>query len=149
MTSRPFARWSMRWRVKQNKRMMWQLIGSVIGVLAIAALVWYLGLGQAKLTDAAQAQRLAEDMVSGFKAGEVILSDDNEAALIFGEDNSFVLLKRHGAKFAARRLKPPLKFTQNDKHIEIDSGEITYGKISLILSAAKAETLADRLLTSV
>lgn len=127
--------------------MFWQLAGSIVGVFAIAALVWYLGMGRVKLADEAQAQRLAEDMVSGFHATEVILSDNRDAALLIGEDKSFVTLKTHGSKFAARHLQSRLNFLQVGENIEIDSGERAYGKVLLTLTAEKSESLADRLLT--
>lgn len=129
--------------------MLVQLIGSIIAVLAIASLVWYLGLGKAVLADDAQARRMVNDMLSGFDADDVILSKDNQAALIFGKDGSFAILKRHGAKFAARRLKLPAQIIHGDGFIEIDSGEFAYGKISINLSETEAKRLADRLLTSV
>ena len=127
--------------------MIWQLAGSIIGVFAIAALVRYLGMGQVKLADEGQAQRLAEDMVSGFQATEVILSDNRDAALLIGKDKSFVTLKTHGSKFAARHIRSQPNFVHVGSNIEIDSGERAYGKIMLKLSAEKSESLADRLLT--
>ena len=127
--------------------MFWQLAGSIVGVFAIAALIRYLGMGHSKLADEAQAQRLAEDMVSGFHAAEVILSESRDAALLIGQDKSFVVLKTHGSKFAARHLQSPLNFVRAEENIEVDSGERAYGKVLLTLSAEKSESLADRLLT--
>lgn len=128
--------------------MAWQLAASVVGVLAIAALVYWLGLGNAKLADSDQARRLAEDMISGFRASDVILSDDREAALLIGADKSTVLLKRHGAKFAARKIDGPVKYTRDQGDFLLESGERSFGAVRLSLAAEKAERLADKLLTA-
>ena len=120
---------------------MTRLLISIFGVLAVAGLVWFLGLGKAKLQDASQAQRLAEDMVPGFDARDVLLSSDMESALIAGRNDQFVLLKRHGAKFAARALNKPLNIARDENQVIVDSGEMTFGAVALSLSKADTDKL--------
>ena len=119
------------------------LAGSIVAVLAVAAIVRWMGLGKVKLADAAEAQELAEDMLSGFKAREVFLSTDGLSAALIGQDGSIGLLKQHGAHFAARKLPKPLATQPETGAIRIDSGESRYGAVTLKL----AEKDADKLLT--
>ena len=119
------------------------LAGSLLAVLAVAGLVRWMGLGQVRLVDEAEAQSLAEDMLSGFETREGFLSNDGAAAALVGRDGTIGLLKRHGAKFAARKLSPPINAEPGTGAISIDSGESSYGSVRLHLP----EKDADKLLT--
>lgn len=112
-------------------------------MLAVAGLVRWMGLGRVKLVDEAEAQSLAEDMLSGFETREVFLSSDGAAAALVGRDGTIGLLKRHGANFAARKLSPPINAEPGTGAISIDSGESSYGSVRLHLP----EKDADKLLT--
>ncbi len=48
---------------------------------------------------------MAEDALSGFDARDALVGTDGAAALVLGNDG-IAVLKRHGAKVAARRLVP-------------------------------------------
>ncbi len=116
---------------------------SLVVVLAVAALVRWMGLGEVKLAGESEAQELAEDMLSGFKARDIFMSNDGASAVLIGDDGSTGLLKRHGAHFAARKLSDPIIETPNPGAVCIDSGESSYGAVTLKL----AEKDADKLLT--
>ena len=119
------------------------IAGSLLAVLALAALVRWMGLGQVKLASEQEAQLLAEDMLSGFKAREIFMSSDGASAALIGHDGSIGLLKQHGAHFAARKIPKPVMVAPDNGKICIDSGEASYGSITLKLT----EKDADKLLT--
>jgi hypothetical protein len=119
------------------------LIGSIFGVLALAAAAYWLGLGGGGLTDAAEAGRMAEEALPGFVAREALLSNDRRAALVLGEAGDVALLKLHGVHVAARQVKRPLRVERLDTGLRVESGERMFGSITLRLSPEER----DRLLT--
>ncbi|WP_164115195.1 hypothetical protein [Sphingorhabdus sp. Alg239-R122] len=119
------------------------LAGSLIAIFAVAALVHYLRLGEAALRDSAHAMRLAEDNLSGFEASWAILSTDGAAAVVHGADDDIALVKRHGAQFALRKVVRPLRIVQDGNAHMVDSGELSFGRVSFMLT----EEDADKLLT--
>jgi hypothetical protein len=119
------------------------LIGSVLGVLGLAAAAYWLGLGGGGLTDAAEAGRMAEEALPGFLAGEALLSSDRRAALVLGDAGDVALLKLHGVHVAARRAKRPLRVERLDTGLRVESGERMFGGIALRLPPEER----DRLLT--
>lgn len=112
--------------------MSWlELSGSVTAVLVLAVLGWALKLGQSKISDAATACRLAEEMLAGFIARRAIVSQDGGAALVAG-NGTIAVLKRHGARVAARRLVPPLRIREAVEGVTIETGERMFGPITLL-----------------
>ncbi len=121
------------------------LSGSLIAIFAVAALVHFLRLGEAAIKDAAHAMRLAEDNLSGFEAEWAVLSADGAAAIVRGTGDDIALVKRHGAQFALRQVSRPLTVVQDGSAHMVDSGELSFGRVSLEL----AKQDADKLLTLV
>ena len=121
------------------------LIGSLAAILTVAALVHFLKLGETAIEDEAHAIKLTEDNLSGFAAVSAIISQDNEAAVVFGKNATAALIKRHGAQFATREVKLPLNLKQDGDVYIIDSGEMRFGRITLNLEKQDA----DKLLTLV
>lgn len=119
------------------------LIGSVLGVLGLAAIAYWLKLGGGAIGDGDEARRIAEGALPGFAAGEAFLSDDGQAALVLGHDSDAALLKQHGTQAAARRLERPLRVEALDDGLRIDSGERMFGSVTLRLTREER----DRLLT--
>jgi hypothetical protein len=112
--------------------MSWlELSGSVTAVLVLAVLAWALKLGQSKIVDAPTACRLAEEMLAGFVARRAIVSQDGSAALVAG-NGTIAVLKRHGARVAARRLIPPLRIREAVEGVTIDTGERMFGPVTLL-----------------
>ncbi|OQW72491.1 MAG: hypothetical protein BVN33_13175 [Proteobacteria bacterium ST_bin13] len=108
-----------------------QLIISVVGVLGLALLARLLRLGEGKIASADDACRIAEEMLAGFEARRAIVSKDGDAALVAG-NGTVAVLKRHGAKVAARRLVPPLLIRDAPEGVTIDTGERLFGAVTLI-----------------
>lgn len=121
------------------------LLGSIAGVMVLAAIAWMLHLGGGAIAGEAEACRLAEDDAVGFTAEQAVVSTDRNAALVRGIDGSFVLLKVHGAQIASRHLASPLRATPGPEGVTIATGERMFGDVRLLLSPEDR----DKLLTLV
>lgn len=111
--------------------MSWTVLaGSLAAVLALAGFARWLRLGESRLDDPARAREHAEALLAGFEAGRVLLSEDGRAALVAG-NGTIAVLKRHGARVAARRLVPPLRIREAVEGITVDTGERWFGPVTL------------------
>ncbi len=108
-----------------------QLIISLVGVLGLALIARLLRLGEGKIASEDDACRIAEEMLAGFEARRAIVSKDGNAALV-GGNGTVAVLKRHGAKVAARRLAPPLAIRDAPEGVTIDTGERLFGPVTLM-----------------
>ncbi len=127
----------------------WVLLGSLAGVLGLAAVARLLGLGGGRIADAAEACRLAEAHVSGFVAGQGIASLDGQAALVLAAAGPPVVLKVHGAQPAARKLPEHFRINIVNNTIIIETGDRPFGAVILTLAdAAAARDTADILVSS-
>lgn len=108
-----------------------QLIISLVGVLGLAMIARLLRLGEGKIASEDDACRIAEEMLAGFEARRAIVSKDGDAALV-GGNGTVAVLKRHGAKVAARRLALPLAIRDAPEGVTIDTGERLFGSVTLI-----------------
>lgn len=115
--------------------MSWSELGySLAGVIGLVLVARWLRLGESRIASVAQAREAAEAMLAGFVAKGVssgaVLGTDGNAALVAG-NGAIALLKRHGAKIAARRLLPPLRLTQAVEGIRVETGERLFGGVLL------------------
>lgn len=108
-----------------------QLIISLVGVLGLALIARLLRLGEGKIASEDDACRIAEEMLAGFEARRAIVSKDGNAALV-GGNGTVAVLKRHGARVAARRLVPPLAIRDAPEGVTIDTGERLFGPVTLM-----------------
>lgn len=107
-----------------------QLGGSLVAILALAGVARLLKLGEARISDVAKAREMAEDMLAGFESRAAIVGTDGNAALVLG-NGSIAVLKRHGAKVAARRLLPPLTLSTAVEGVYVETGERLFGRVLL------------------
>jgi hypothetical protein len=119
------------------------LLGSVLGVLGLAAAAYVLGLGGGGLPDAAEVSRTAEEALPGFVARETMVSSDGRAALVLGEADDVALLKLHGVHVVVRRVGRPVRIERLDEGLRVESGERMFGSVTLRLPPEER----DRLLT--
>jgi len=85
--------------------MNWALLGgSLAGVLFLAGVAWALGLGGAELADEAEAMRIAEAEMPGFRAVSAELAPDRKSARVTGSDGTILAVRQHGARFVAEAL---------------------------------------------
>lgn len=112
--------------------MSWlQLGGSLAAILGLAGIARLLRLGESRIDDPARACAFAEEMLAGFSARRALLSADGSAALVAG-DGTVAVLKRHGARVAARRLAPPLRLREAIEGVTVDTGERLFGAVTLV-----------------
>lgn len=116
------------------------LVGSILGVLGLAAAAYWLGLGGGGLTEEEEAKRIAEEALPGFEAGDAILSADGRAAIVLGASGEAALLKLHGVHPAVRRLGS-IAVEKVPGGVRIDSGERMFGSVTLRLSPEDRDKL--------
>lgn len=105
--------------------------GSIVAILFLAAVAWWLRLGGGTIADEAQAMTDAEAILSGFDAERAVLAEDHKAAIVHGRDGSVALLKIHGSQVAGRRLNAPLDTRTTPEGVVVASGERRFGSVLL------------------
>jgi len=128
--------------------MNWTQLGySLAGVIALALIARWLRLGESRIASVAQARETAEQMLAGFIAHDAVIGTDGGAALVAGS-GAVALLKRHGARIAARRLIAPLQLSQGIEGVRIETGERLFGSVLLFgvtdIEVRAIEASADR-----
>lgn len=118
---------------------------SLPAILALAWLAWRLDLGaDVRIRDEAEARRLATEALCGFEAEDLALDRAGIGALLRDRMGRVMLLKRHGAHFAARLLDSHSHARLDRNFLTIGSGESTFGKVTLDLGD-KAQVWASSL----
>jgi hypothetical protein len=116
-------------------------------VIALALIARWLRLGESRIASVAQARETAEQMLAGFIAHDAVIGTDGGAALVAG-NGAVALLKRHGARIAARRLIAPLQLSQGIEGVRIETGERLFGSVLLFgvtdIEVRAIEASADR-----
>ncbi|RUN77404.1 hypothetical protein EJC47_05570 [Sphingomonas sp. TF3] len=121
--------------------MSWTQLGySLAGVIALALIARWLRLGESRIASVAQARETAEQMLAGFMAHDAVIGTDGGAALVAG-NGTIAVLKRHGARIAARRLIAPLALSQGIEGVRIETGERLFGSV-LLFGVTDAEVRA-------
>ena len=111
-----------------------QLGASVGLILAVTWLAHKLALGNdVRLRDDAEARALAEAAICGFHPRELALDRAGIAALVRGADGRVMLLRRHGAQFAARLLNSHADTRLDRNFLTIGTGERFYAPVTLDL----------------
>lgn len=125
-----------------------QLIQPLVSLLAILALAWLarrMGLGDdVRIRDEDHARELAKAAVCGFDAADIALDRAGIGALLRDSQGRVMLIKRHGAHFAARVLDTHADARLDRNFLTIGSGEKTFGKVTLNLED-KAQVWASSL----
>lgn len=111
-----------------------QLALSVALILAVAWLTRKLGLGcDVRLHSEDEARALARAAVCGFEACDLALDRAGIAALARDRDGRVMLLRRHGAQFAARLLDSHAFAKLDRNFLTIGSGERYFAPVTLDL----------------
>ncbi|QDH36026.1 hypothetical protein E2E27_02340 [Porphyrobacter sp. YT40] len=124
--------------------MLLQTAGSLVAILALAGLAWWMKLGGAPALDSeAAVRRAAGEVEDGF---EPIAADfDGKAGIARDAQGRIMVIKRHGNRFAGRVLGPQASagVWQDPGHnaLKVDSGERRFGTVFLDIPAP--ETWAD------
>lgn len=119
----------MGWQIEALK-----LAGSLLAVLAVAWLVGKMRLGgEARICDAAHAIQLAEDAEVGFGGTEVGLDRAGYAALVRNAAGRQMLIRAHGAQFAARAVDAGFSGRLDKEYLTLTAPERTFGSVTLRL----------------
>ena len=117
--------------------MIAQAVQFAVSLAAILALAWLarrLGLGgDVRLRDAADARERAGQALCGFEAAEVALDRAGIGALLRDASGRVMLLRRHGAQFAARLLDSHAGVRLDRQFLTIAVGERSFGSVTLDL----------------
>ena len=125
-----------------------QWIQPAVSLLAILALAWlarWLGLGaDVRIRSEAHARELASQAICDFDAAELALDRAGIGALLRDCRGRVMLIKRHGAHFAARLLDCHTDARLDRNFLTIGSGEKAFGQVTLDLGD-KAQVWAGSL----
>lgn len=111
-----------------------QVAISIIAVLLLALLARQLGLGgDVRLRSEAQALDEAAAALGGFDAVDVVLDRAGIGALLRDAQGRVLLLRRHGALFAARLLDSHADTRLDHNFLTIGTDDKSFGKITLDL----------------
>ena len=111
-----------------------QLGGSLIAILLLALVERQLGLGgDVRIRTTDEARRLAREAIFDFEAADVGLDRAGIGALLRDATGRVMLLRRHGAHFAARLLTSHEGIRLDRNFLVISTGERAFGTVTLDL----------------
>lgn len=120
-----------------------QTAGSLVAILALAGLAWWMKLGGApRLASSDEVRRAAGEVADGFAPIAESCDAAGRAAIARDAAGRIMVIKRHGNRFAGRILGPEaaarLWRDQGTTALEVDCGEARFGKVFLDLPDAQA-----------
>lgn len=106
----------------------------MLGILFLGLVCRKLGLGEdVRISSPDEARRLASEALCGFEATDLVLDRAGIGALLRDGQGRVMLLRRHGAMFAARLLDSHAFARLDRNFLTIGTGESTFGKVTLDL----------------
>jgi len=128
-----------------------QTIGSLVAIFLLFLLARWMRLGgKPGLNSEEGVSSAAAEVIDGFEAEGFAFGDSGSAAIARDADGRFVLIKRHGNKFAGRLLdhgawaeswRDNHPNGQRGPRIIVDSGDRLFGKVTLFTD--EPETWAE------
>lgn len=125
-----------------------QTAGSLVAILALAGLAWWMRLGPRAPLDHPDAVRtIADEVEDGFTPVAVVCDENGAGALARNGEGRIMLIKPHGNRFAGRVLTPRAKALLVHEperfNIIISCGEARFGRALLTIPdpAAWAEAI--------
>lgn len=111
-----------------------KLGGSLIAILGLAWLARLLDLGgDLRIRDAAHAREIANEVVYGFDATDIVIDRAGMGALLKDAHGRQMLIRRHGAGFVGRLLDRHIEARLDQNFLTIGTGEKSFGAITLNL----------------
>lgn len=116
-----------------------QTAGSLVAILALAGIAWWLKLGGAPVLAGAEAvRRAAGEVADGFDVADCALARDGTAALARDPAGRIMLIRRHGNRFAGRILDHRATARANGDALAVDCGERRFGIVRMEIGQAQA-----------
>ena len=120
-----------------------QTAGSLVAILALAGLAWWLRLGGSPLLDSDEAvRRAAGEVEDGFIPVAIARDAQGLAALASDAQGHIMVIKRHGNRFAGRIIEAGSRAAlwRDPGHpaLEVDCGDGRFGKVILDLPDSQA-----------
>lgn len=111
-----------------------QLGGSLVAILAAFWLAGRLQLGgDLRIRDEAEARALADNAICGFEAVELTIDRAGMGALLRDAGGRVLLLRRHGAHFAARLLDGHAGIRLDRNFLTLATNDRHFGAVTLDL----------------
>ena len=83
---------------------------SLVAIAVLVGFCWALGFkGEPVLADTAEAERLADEALTGFRAEDGILAENGHGALLRSDDGRLVAVRPMGDRWLVRVLGPGVK----------------------------------------
>jgi hypothetical protein len=115
-----------------------QTAGSLVAILALAGLAWWMKLGGTPRLDSAEAvARAAGEVEDGFTPVSTACDAEGAAALARDGTGRIMVIRRHGNRFAGRVLGPGAS-ARHDGSLIVDPGEPRFGAVALTLPDAQS-----------
>lgn len=122
--------------MSQTAALALQAFGSLAAILLVYALVRALRLGDdVRIADESEARRLAETARCGFAPIEVALDRARIGALLRNRAGEVMLVRRHGARFAARLLTSHAGVRLDQGFLTVSTDDPHFGSVTLDLGA--------------
>jgi hypothetical protein len=122
-----------------------QSAGSLVAILALAGLAWWLRLGAAlPLTSPDEVRRISAEIEDGFVPTSVACDNEGAGALARDALGRILFIRPHGNRFVGRLLSKGASARLEDVPGELDivittgSGEPYFDRVALTLADAKA-----------
>ena len=120
-----------------------QTAGSLVAILALAGLAWWLKLGGAPvLADDEAVRRVAGEVEDGFVPVSIARDPSGMAAIARDAQGQIMVIKRHGNRFAGRVLGRNAAATLNidlgETLLVVRTGQTLFGDIYLAVDDPKA-----------
>ena len=111
-----------------------QLLASLAAILALAWVARRLGLGgDLRIRDEEHARNLADEAICGFEPRELAIDRTGHGALLRDAQDRILLLRRHGAHFAARVLDSH-HYSRLDRNLlTVGTSDRRFGQVTLDL----------------
>lgn len=108
--------------------------GSLFAVALLAFVAWKLGLGgDARIRSEDEARVLADDALCGFTPTMIGIDRAGFAALARDASGRVMLIRRHGAHFAARLLDSHAHARLDRNFLTVGTAETSFGDVTLDL----------------
>jgi hypothetical protein len=119
--------------------------GSLLAVILLALVAWKMGLGgDARIRSEEDARALADEALCGFSPTAIGIDRAGSAALVRDASGRVMLIRRHGAHFAARLLDSHAHARLDRNFLTVGTAEANFGSVTLDLGD-QAQTWASSL----